>query len=84
MATEPEIAISYDETNEEVPEEWIDNIVVFEVRSNCLDQDKLMIDNNVQDNDGSTVEYHGVIPFDSISISYNESYSESIRWHKID
>lgn len=63
LATDPEIAISYAETNEEVPEEWIDNIVVFEVRSNYLDQDKLMIDNNVQDNDGSTYEYHGVIPW---------------------
>ena len=84
LATDEDVAISYAETNEDVPEEWLDDIVVLEIDTTNLNPDKLLIDSNVQDNDGSTVEYHGVIPFDSISISYNESYSESIRWHKID
>lgn len=85
LATDEDVAVSYAETNEDVPEEWLDDIVVLEIDTTNLNPDKLLIDSNVQDNDGSTVEYHGVIPFDSISIlSYNESYSESIRWHKID
>ena len=62
LATYPEIAISYAETNEEVPEDWLDNIVVFEVDSDKLDSYKLNVDQNVQDNDGSTYEYHGIIP----------------------
>ena len=62
LATDPEIAISYAETNEEVPEDWLDNIVVFEVDSDKLDSYKLNVDQNVQDNDGSTYEYHGIIP----------------------
>ena len=84
LATDEDVAVSYAETNEDVPEEWLDDIVVLEIDTTNLNPDKLLIDSNVQDNDGSTVEYHGVFPFDSISISYNESYSESIRWHKID
>ena len=62
LATDPEIAISYAETNDEVPEDWLDNIVVFEVDSDKLDSYKLNVDQNVQDNDGSTYEYHGIIP----------------------
>lgn len=68
LATSPEVAISYAEANDEVPESWLDNIVVFKVESNKLDQDKLMHDDNVQDNDGSTYEYHDVIPMRLLSI----------------
>jgi hypothetical protein len=31
-----------------------------------LDSNKLFIDQNVQDNEGDTLEYRGIIPFSSI------------------
>jgi hypothetical protein len=72
LASSPEVAISYAEANDEVPESWLDNIVVLRVDSNKLDQDKLMHDKNVQDNDGSLYEYHGVIPFRFLTIVETE------------
>lgn len=72
LASSPEIAISYAEANDEVPESWLDNIVVLMVDSNKLDQDKLMHDQNVQDNDGSTYEYHDVIPFRFLTLVETE------------
>lgn len=61
LATEPETAYSYAETCEDVPESWLDDIVVLEIDVNDLDRSLLKIDSNVQDNDESTYEYHGII-----------------------
>ena len=72
FASSPEVAISYAEANDDVPESWLDNIVVLKVDSNKLDQDKLMHDQNVQDNDGSTYEYHDVIPFSFLTFVEKE------------
>lgn len=60
LAKDPEVAISHAETNDIVPDEWIDNIVVLAVDIDNLDPDKLHDDENIID-DYSTMEYHGVI-----------------------
>lgn len=66
LATSPEVAESYAESSEIVPEEWLDEIVILSVPVSMLDATKLHVDRNVQDNSGDTLEYHGVIPFNGI------------------
>jgi len=72
LASSPEVAISFAEANDKVPESWLDNIVVLRVESNKLDQDKLGHAHNVQDNDGSLYEYHEVIPFRFLTLVEKE------------
>lgn len=66
LALDPEVAFSYAESSDEVPEEWIDKIIVLKINRESLDQSKLFIDQNVIDNEGDTLEYRGVIPWESI------------------
>jgi len=66
LALEPDIAYSYAESSEEVPEDWVDEIVVLKIDRGSLDQDKLFIDQNVLDNVGDTLEYRGVIPWEYV------------------
>lgn len=73
LATKPEIAYSYAETSEEVPEEWLDEIVVLKIRKSDLDESKLSLDKNVLDNTGETLEYDGIIPWSSLEVM---EYSE--------
>ena len=61
LARDPEVAESHAEANEEVPDEYIDNIVVLAVDTSKLDIDNLEDDPNVLDDD-STLAYKGVIP----------------------
>lgn len=60
LARDPEVARSYAETSDMVPEEWLDDIVILAIDASRLDPRKLRRDRNVQDDD-STLEYHGVI-----------------------
>jgi GNAT superfamily N-acetyltransferase len=60
LARDPEVARSYAETAESVPEDWLDQIVVLVIDARQLDPKKLHTDRNVMDDD-STLEYHGVI-----------------------
>ena len=60
LAKDPEVARSYAETNETVPEEWLDKIVVLKINTAGLDLNNLLPDQNVLDGD-DTLEYHGVI-----------------------
>ena len=60
LAKDPDVAVSYAETSDEVPEEWLDQIVVLAISTDSLDTSKLKDDENVLDDD-STLEYHGVI-----------------------
>jgi hypothetical protein len=60
LARDPEVARSYAETSDMVPEEWLDDIVILAIDASRLDSRKLRQDRNVQDDD-STLEYHGVI-----------------------
>lgn len=70
LAIDPDISYSYAEAvfdeNEEIPEEWYEKIIVLVIDTTNLDPNNFYLDRNVLDNDGSTVEYHGIIPVESI------------------
>ena len=68
LSTDPEVAQSYAETSEEVPESWLDQIIILKIKKSLLDRKKLSIDKNVKDNIGDTLEYKGIIPFDQIEL----------------
>ena len=68
LAKDPEVAVSHAEANEEVPDEYIDDIVVLSIDASQLDQDNLEDDQNVMDDD-STVAYKGVIPTSAFVIT---------------
>jgi hypothetical protein len=80
LAKDPEIASSHAEANEEVPDEYIDDIVVLSIDASQLDQDNLENDPNVQDDD-STLAYKGIIPTSAFSIQ--ESYKLSNTQSKL-
>ncbi len=61
LARDPDVAESYAESSDVVPDEWLDQIVVLKIDASKLDHSKLMTDQNVLDNQGDTLEYHGVI-----------------------
>ena len=65
-AKSADIAYSYAETCESVPEDWLDQIVVFECKFENFDLKKLFLDSNVIENDDATFEYHGIMPFDKL------------------
>jgi hypothetical protein len=71
LATDPNVAESYAESSDVVPDEWLDQIVIIKIAANTLDPSRLFIDQNVQDNAGDTLEYHGVIPVNSMSLLEN-------------
>lgn len=62
LSTDKDVAISYAEANENVPDDWLDSIVVITIEFDKLDPNYLEIDENVQDNEGVTLEYHKIIP----------------------
>jgi len=66
LAKDPEVAASYAETSEAVPDDWLDEIIILTIDTNKLNLEKLFIDQNVQDNEGDTLEYRGIIPFNFI------------------
>ena len=66
LAIEEDIAVSYAESSEMVPDSWLDQIIVLHIDSSKLDKNKLSVDKNVQDNVGDTLEYNGVIPWEAI------------------
>ena len=65
-AKSADIAYSYAETCESVPEDWLDQIVVFECKIENFDLKKLFLDSNDIENDDATSEYHGIMPFDKL------------------
>ena len=65
LAYDPDVAESYAETSERVPEEWLDQIVVLKINTSNLDPSKLLSDKNVIDGQ-DTLEYHGIIPPENI------------------
>ena len=69
LATSKDIAESYAETSDIVPEEWIDQIVVFKVDTDKLDLNQLSTDKNVQHKkEVSTYQYNKNIPFSNLKI----------------
>lgn len=67
LASDPYEAESYAETSEDVPDDWLDDIVIFKVDIRDLDSSKLHRDSNVIDG-VTTFEYHGVIPYNVLKI----------------
>jgi len=76
LATDPNVAESYAEASETVPDEWLDDIVILKIATAGLNPSLLKMDQNVQDNEGNTLEYHGVIPLSSISM-YKRGVNEA-------
>ena len=69
LAYDKDVARSYAETSDEVPEEWLDNIVILEVDSKGLDITKFQKDLNLLDGGEITsVAYKGSIPFELCKI----------------
>jgi hypothetical protein len=69
LSTKPEVAKSHAETSDAAPEEHYNSgIVVYKVQKKNLSQKHINLDKNVQDNDGSTVEYSKNIPREHLSI----------------
>jgi hypothetical protein len=70
LSTCPIAAHSYTETawgDSDLPDSWEDKIIVLVVDATKLDVSKLSLDENVIDNDGTTLQYEGVIPFNFIT-----------------
>jgi len=70
LATDPDIAEDYAETSEEVSDEVYDTgIVVLKIPVSGLDISKLQSDTNVRNDDEPTsYEYHGIIPWSKIEV----------------
>lgn len=70
LAIDASVAYSYVETvfdeNEDIPESWEEKIIILVIDTEKLDKSKFYLDKNVLDNEGDTVEYHGIIPFDAV------------------
>lgn len=66
LALDKDVAESYAENSDVVPDEWLDEIVILKISTKNLNKNKFEIDSNVQDNTGDTVEYHGIIPASNI------------------
>jgi GNAT superfamily N-acetyltransferase/predicted GNAT family acetyltransferase len=74
LALDPHVAESYAETAlDDLDADW--DIVILQVSTNGLDSNKFHLDSNVQDNEGDTVEYHGIIPPSNISL-YKQGVAE--------
>jgi len=61
LATDENIAISFAETSELAPEEYLDKIVLLEIDTSGLDLDYLFVDSNIIFNDDEEIysfEYH--------------------------
>lgn len=67
LADDPDVAESYAEAAEFVPEDYLDQIVVLEIDSDDLDPDLLFNDENVIDGN-STYEYHDIIHSEYIKV----------------
>ena len=68
LAKDPGVAVSHAEANDEVPDEYIDDIVVLSINTNKLDPNNLEDDPNVIDDD-STLAYKGIIPTSAFIIN---------------
>lgn len=65
LAADPNVAESYAEESETVPDSYLDQIVILQV---TLPLDSVIKDRNVRTEETSTYEFHGVIPWSLISI----------------
>lgn len=76
LANDPLVAQSYAETTDDVPEEYLDQIVVLEIATKNLNKKMLFWDENIKfggkDTARDSYEYHGIIPPHVIRIFKNE------------
>ena len=67
LALDPDVAESYAETAlDDLDADW--DIVILKISTSGLDTNKFQLDRNVLDNEGDTLEYHGIIPPGNISL----------------
>ena len=72
LSNDPYVAESYAEEAEEVPDDWIDEIIILKIKSSNLDSLKIHDDENViSDEPSDTFEYYGIITWNIIEI-YND------------
>lgn len=66
LAVDPDVAFSYAEASDDAWDRFETDegleIVTFEIDTAKLDPSKFNIDQNVLDNEGDTLEYHGIVP----------------------
>lgn len=70
FANSEDVAISFAETSEDIPEKWLDQIIVLKVNTDDLDTDQIFIDvnNQAESPEEITWEYHDVIPWSKIEV----------------
>lgn len=68
LTDDPEVAISFAEIAEEVPEEYLNQIVVLKVDAKDLDLDKLELDDNIIEKNDYSFQYSGHIPPEIIEV----------------
>jgi GNAT superfamily N-acetyltransferase len=74
LALDPNVAESYAETAlDDLDADW--DIVILKISTSGLDTTKFQLDRNVLDNEGDTLEYHGIIPPGNISL-YKQGVTE--------
>jgi len=66
LSNDPNVAESYAETSEFIPEAWLDQIVILKVSTLNLDKSNFFVDENNLNSD--TLEYRGVIPSTNLSL----------------
>ncbi len=71
LAKNADVARSYAETSDSVPEHYLDKIKVLKVHKQHLEKTLLKKDSNVQGS-SDTMEYHGTVPFHHLKDSDND------------
>lgn len=66
LATDAELAASFAESRYNIPEEWLDEIVILKIDTSVLDKTNLQLDTQIIDNTGYSYEYHGIIPWSAV------------------
>jgi hypothetical protein len=84
LATDPDIAISFAEESEIVPDDWLDEIIVLKITTSKLDTSKLSLDTNIIDNQGESYQYKGIISPDNIKIELSENINYTTTSSKKD
>lgn len=68
LSSDPDVAASYAESADDLPDGWEDQIIILKIEGKHLNQSKIFNDSNVRSDESSeTFEYHENIPFSSIS-----------------
>ena len=73
LAFDPWVAESYAESSDVVEEKWLDEIVILQIDTEGIDPELLKQDLN--NSNGKTLEYHGVI-----SPQYISEFHRSKKW----